>query len=117
MDDDGNQAKDHEALTITILDKSIAGQPVLTEILHDTLTNAIEIRWKNDPAAPQSIIYRSINNGPFVTLSKSKNAASFVDKDNVVGGRTYSYKIKHITSEGKISALSSPLSIHLKSKQ
>ena len=117
MDDDGNQAKDHEALTITILDKSIAGQPILTEILHDTLKKAIEIRWKNDPAAPQSIIYRSINNGPFVTLWKSKNAASFVDKDNVVAGRTYAYKIKHVMQGGKISPLSQALSINLKPKE
>nr|HPN71750.1 hypothetical protein [Saprospiraceae bacterium] len=117
LDDDGNQAKDHEALTITILDKSIAGQPILTEILHDTLKKAIEIRWKNDPAAPQSIIYRSINDGPFVTLSKSKNAASFVDKDNIFPGRIYAYKIKHITSEGKISAISQALSINLKPRE
>ncbi|MBK8388441.1 MAG: hypothetical protein IPL23_03760 [Saprospiraceae bacterium] len=117
MDDDGNQAKDHEALTITILDKSIARQPILTEILHDTLKKAIEIRWKNDPAAPQAIIYRSINDGPFVTLSKSKNAASFVDKDNVVAGRTYAYKIKHVMQGGKISPLSQALSINLKPKE
>ena len=117
MDDDGNQAADHDGVIITILDKSSPAAPQLMDLKQDTSMRAIHIVWKENSNVSQSIIYRSIDNGPFVTLSRSSHINTYIDKDNITSGKAYAYKIKHIMHGGKISPMSQALSINLKPKE
>lgn len=117
MDDDGNTAYDKAPLVITIMDKTKAQKAEITSIKADSLSKSITISWENHPQSIQVIIYRSINGSPFVTLAKSKNMGQYEDKDNIMPGRSYGYKIKQVMKDGKISTLSEALSVNLKSKE
>lgn len=117
MDDDGNQAHDHDPITITLIDKTQPEAAVLLQINRDTTTNSVSISWRQDPRVMQAIVYRSIDGGPFVTLARVKNTGLYVDKDKIWPGRSYGYKIKQVYQDGKISGLSEALSINLKPKE
>ena len=117
MDDEGNMAYDKAPVVITVLDKSKAQEAEITTINADSLSRSITITWELHPQSIQVIIYRSINGKPFVTLARSKNVGQFEDKDNIVPGRSYAYKIKQVMNDGKISTLSEALSINLKPKE
>jgi len=105
IDDAGLECRYPEVIRIKAVDLSQPDAPLILSCLFSG-DHEVYLEWKNQSTQPYGYqIYRSVNNGPFVTIDKVTNGASYSDT-SIRALAAYQYKIRTLWKDGRKSAFS-----------